>query len=444
MSPDSATNQLLIPARQNKKPGGPISPIPDGDSHYTSSFKEQINQAIYTQHGTEDRPTAEVKQNQQTPEDEKGIETGKSIQGLEEKQGPLVEQNQQTPEDETTVSMISTPPQLVPPTQLASNEFNQIVGEPTLEINALTTVAIDHGRPHVPDQIKSADFVAQPPLEDGASLPMPAIKMAANHPSPESIPTRTEVVTALDSGQRGRPIMDETLPAEVDRIASEPRHIPNAPQAELTPAANQKPTAPDIQRAATPPTVQPQSGESAPVKSAELDVMAQFDPSSSQSDGQERPAYPPPKPSIEYSPQESRVGGRETVTPGGSSAVSDQGPTIRPQLFNQVVRQVQFSLQQGQGETIIRLKPDHLGMMQVQVAIENKMVKTHIVVESEETRRLIEASMPSLRQSLSDQGLRVDQLDVEADKDAFETFQQRQDQSSTTLKQPEWSNVTNR
>jgi hypothetical protein len=121
-----------------------------------------------------------------------------------------------------------------------------------------------------------------------------------------------------------------------------------------------------------------------------------------------------------------------TIRAPASGPAGQTAPFYSPShpapLTDQIVPHLQFSIQQGQRETVFQLRPEHLGWMHLRVIVEDQGVTTHIRVEEEATRRMIEASMPHLRQALADQGLRVDRIEVETGPPMFDASSQRQPQ----------------
>ncbi len=66
----------------------------------------------------------------------------------------------------------------------------------------------------------------------------------------------------------------------------------------------------------------------------------------------------------------------------------------------------------GGGEMRLRLKPDHLGELQLRVAASGNEVGLQVHASSEKARRVLEESLGSLKEALSSQGLSLSRVDV--------------------------------
>lgn len=81
--------------------------------------------------------------------------------------------------------------------------------------------------------------------------------------------------------------------------------------------------------------------------------------------------------------------------------------------LNQLTTQVNLLSQAKQdGEIKIRLRPDHLGELQMSVKTQGQNVAIDIRAHSAEAKKIIEESIGSLRASLSDQNLNLSRIDV--------------------------------
>lgn len=100
------------------------------------------------------------------------------------------------------------------------------------------------------------------------------------------------------------------------------------------------------------------------------------------------------------------------------------------------VKTLQRILQQGSmnlrsdGQTTLTLKlfPEHLGKLQIQVIQNGQKLAAQIIAESSATKDLVERSLPQLRQALHSQNVTFDQIDVEefVNKDQQQQHEQEQ------------------
>ncbi|MCE5284785.1 MAG: flagellar hook-length control protein FliK [Pelosinus sp.] len=128
--------------------------------------------------------------------------------------------------------------------------------------------------------------------------------------------------------------------------------------------------------------------------------------------------------------------------------------TIQPQampsaqdphnIADQIVEQAKLFKQPfdpNSSEMLIKLRPEHLGELTLKVAVDNGVVSASFHTNNAEVRSAIEASLPQLKQELSNQGLKVDNVDVYAGMSDFfsgsqqgELFRQQQQQQQQSAK----------
>ena len=97
------------------------------------------------------------------------------------------------------------------------------------------------------------------------------------------------------------------------------------------------------------------------------------------------------------------------VTQGGM----DQKPVLTHDALTQIANQVNLmSMAKQDGEIKIRLRPDHLGELQMSVKTEGRLVSIQIKAEEGESKRVIEDSLGSLKNSLADQNLTLSKVEV--------------------------------
>ncbi len=87
-------------------------------------------------------------------------------------------------------------------------------------------------------------------------------------------------------------------------------------------------------------------------------------------------------------------------------------PVNKDDVFAQIVEKAKVSLDHGNGEMEVNLKPDHLGKLHLKVSVENQLVTAKFVAESQQVKEIIETNLNQLRRNLQDNGIQVDQLMV--------------------------------
>ncbi len=99
--------------------------------------------------------------------------------------------------------------------------------------------------------------------------------------------------------------------------------------------------------------------------------------------------------------------------PAKFNATADTSePVNKDDVFAQIVEKAKVSLNHGNGEMEVNLKPDHLGKLHLKVSVENQLVTAKFVAESQQVKEIIETNLNQLRRNLQDNGIQVDQLMV--------------------------------
>ncbi|MBN2326265.1 MAG: flagellar hook-length control protein FliK [Candidatus Omnitrophica bacterium] len=87
----------------------------------------------------------------------------------------------------------------------------------------------------------------------------------------------------------------------------------------------------------------------------------------------------------------------------------------------QIVRRVQGSIGADRSQITMRLNPESLGRIHVQMSMENGSLTAQISADKENTRAMLDQSLHTLRAAFEEQGLKVDRLAV--NKDSFQLKQ---------------------
>lgn len=99
--------------------------------------------------------------------------------------------------------------------------------------------------------------------------------------------------------------------------------------------------------------------------------------------------------------------------PAKFNATADTSePVNKDDVFAQIVEKAKVSLNHGNGEMEVNLKPAHLGKLHLKVSVENQLVTAKFVAESQQVKEIIETNLNQLRRNLQDNGIQVDQLMV--------------------------------
>ena len=88
----------------------------------------------------------------------------------------------------------------------------------------------------------------------------------------------------------------------------------------------------------------------------------------------------------------------------------------RFQTVRQVTHRIKIMTQNGETRTVMRLDPPSLGHVEVEVESSTPgEMRVHMVVEDEGTKKILEASVGRLRESLEQQQIKLDRLEVQVD-----------------------------
>lgn len=114
------------------------------------------------------------------------------------------------------------------------------------------------------------------------------------------------------------------------------------------------------------------------------------------------------------------------VTSNNVATVANAAEVQQPNLpadvhevAKQIVEQTRLITKPQNTEMIIKLKPEHLGELTLRVVIENGTVNASFHSNNSEVRNIIEASLPQLKQDMSNSGLKVDNVSVYAGLSQF-------------------------
>lgn len=78
----------------------------------------------------------------------------------------------------------------------------------------------------------------------------------------------------------------------------------------------------------------------------------------------------------------------------------------------QIARGMAAALRQKGGVMTIRLNPEHLGSMRIDLTVENGSVSALFGAESEDARRILQDGLDSLKRSIEETGLKVQKLEI--------------------------------
>lgn len=82
------------------------------------------------------------------------------------------------------------------------------------------------------------------------------------------------------------------------------------------------------------------------------------------------------------------------------------------EIFEQVVEQVRVTVTADTSEMVMQLNPEHLGKVNLSVVAKEGHITAQFVTENEVARQALESQIQQLRETLGEQGLKVDKVEV--------------------------------
>ena len=96
-------------------------------------------------------------------------------------------------------------------------------------------------------------------------------------------------------------------------------------------------------------------------------------------------------------------------------------------IIEQIIEQVRVNINQDNTSMEMQLYPEHLGRIQIHVVSKDGVMTARIAAETETARQAIEAGLSNLKESLQNQNLKVEAIEVMVSTAAFaESDQQRE------------------
>jgi flagellar hook-length control protein FliK len=103
---------------------------------------------------------------------------------------------------------------------------------------------------------------------------------------------------------------------------------------------------------------------------------------------------------------------RPAIANNTVSSAEPTAPSKPGELIYQLAEKIQVQIRDGKGEMRIQLKPENLGSLEIRAASTSNGVVAHITAESNRVKSYLENNLHILQQTLQDQGLKVDRLQV--------------------------------
>ena len=234
-----------------------------------------------------------------------------------------------------------------------------------------------------------------PPSAEMASPLAVAPDTSANTPSPQIVPgAARSLARALESLNPAKPV---DAPAEsTSDPASRAEHVDKVTRGAVEPSIATQSHAEQFDQGQ-------QSGQERERKAASPEVAPLR--ASQLLRSLESQAAPQVAPLLQaLQPLESDLG----LTPTTTRVAPQDVEAVVPQI----VKAMRMQLRDGIGEAQIRLKPEHLGEVRIEIKVEGDRVSAVLQVERPEVRQAIESQSHTLRSGLAAQGLKLDDLHI--------------------------------
>lgn len=109
-----------------------------------------------------------------------------------------------------------------------------------------------------------------------------------------------------------------------------------------------------------------------------------------------------------------------------STVVAEQ-PVQQTDILRQIVEQVRVNMNQQQTSLELQLYPEHLGRIQINVVSKEGVMTASIVAETETAKQAIEAGILNLKETMEQQDLKVEAIEVMVSTMGFDKSDEQQD-----------------
>lgn len=111
----------------------------------------------------------------------------------------------------------------------------------------------------------------------------------------------------------------------------------------------------------------------------------------------------------------------EATATKASATTSNTQQTVSPQeIFNQINSQIKLAMNGDETKMQFQLNPEFLGKVTVQVAVKAGVVTAQFAAENQTVKEAIEGQIVQLKESLNNQGLKVEAVEVTIESHEFE------------------------
>ncbi|MDO4513595.1 MAG: flagellar hook-length control protein FliK [Lachnospiraceae bacterium] len=113
-------------------------------------------------------------------------------------------------------------------------------------------------------------------------------------------------------------------------------------------------------------------------------------------------------------------------------------------IMDQIVERMRVDQSEGLTKLEMQLKPEHLGRVTIEITARNGELTAQITTQNEQVKAAVEAQLTILKENLSDQGLKVESVEVMVETHSFEQSFEGQEHSGQESSSEAKKNRTHR
>ena len=104
---------------------------------------------------------------------------------------------------------------------------------------------------------------------------------------------------------------------------------------------------------------------------------------------------------------------------GTNNVIMSKADKLQEQIdvLKQITEKVDVSILEDKSEMLIKLKPDNLGKVTMQISVENGNISAKFLAESQKVKEILESNMQELKDQLAKQGMAVQEMSVSVGND---------------------------
>ena len=104
---------------------------------------------------------------------------------------------------------------------------------------------------------------------------------------------------------------------------------------------------------------------------------------------------------------------------GTNNVIMSKAEKLQEQIdvLKQIAEKVDVNILEDKSEMLIKLKPDNLGKVTMQISVENGNISAKFLAESQKVKEILESNMQELKDQLAKQGMAVQEMSVSVGND---------------------------